>query len=1051
MTTVDNFLKHLTTESKYTDKPENSIRSYIVFVCGVVFLTWYVQWLWNRRYLYIHSRKVPGPIGLPFIGSAYLFFSSQTSDIMKIIIDLQEKYPDIGALWFGTKLYYSVSKPEHIEKILTNSKALDKDFLYKFMTLAIGEGLLTAGVEKWRKHRKVLRPAFSQKILNAYQAIFLEKWENFAEQLQKNVGNKDVDISKMIADSTLDSICETAMGLKMSEQIELTNISETMNRMMEIITYRVIYVWHHLVFTWKLYPLSKEYDKVVRKFKNFTSTIIKKKGQAYNHKQNIEDSVAISGNEESSKTHSFLDLILENTNFTKKELQDELELFLSAGTDTTATAISNTFTVLGIFQDVQQKVLEEVLATLGPDRPVSPSDLPELKYTERVIKESLRLFPVAAHFLRKISEDIDAGDIVFPAGSTVFFGLVHIQRNPQYWPDPLKFDPDRFLPENVAKRHPCTYIPFSYGPRNCIGAQYAMMNMKTTLATVIRRFRIYTKYKTIEEIKLKINVVLRMKEGPKVWVEARRIGLTLKTMSKESIGTSITIDSTSYTEKPENIVTSYIIVVCGVVFLTWYVQWLWNRRYLYIHSRNVPGPLGLPFIGSAYLFFVSKTSDIMETLIDLQKIYPDIGALWFGTRLYYTVSKPEHIEKILTSSKALDKDSLYKFLIFVIGEGLITARGQKWKKHRKIIRPAFNQRILNAYQAVFLEKGEIFADQLQKNVGNKDMDLFELVSNCTLDIICETALGLNMNIQTENSNFSKTLDKIMEITTYRIFHVWHHLVFTWKLYPLSKEYDKVLKVFKTFTSTVIKKKWEAYHHKQKLKDSVSVSEDEESPKEKLAFLDLILENTNFTEEELNEEVELFLIAGTDTTASALSCLFTVLGMFQDVQQNVLEEILAILGPDRQVSPSDLPELKYTERVIKESLRLFPVAAFFLRKISEDIDAGDIVFPAGSTVFFGLVHIQRNPKYWPDPLKFDPDRFLPENVAKRHPCTYIPFSYGPRNCIGGQYAMMNMKTILATVLRRFRIYTKYKTIEEIKLKTNVVLRLKEGPKVWVETR
>ncbi|XP_056646965.1 uncharacterized protein LOC130451760 [Diorhabda sublineata] len=992
MTTVDNFLKHLTTESKYTDKSENSIRSYIVFVCGVVFLTWYVQWLWNRRYLYIHSRKVPGPIGLPFIGSAYLLFLSQTSDIMKIIIDLQEKYSDIAAVWFGTRLYYLVSKPEHIEKILTNSKALDKDPLYKFMTLAIGEGLISAGVEKWRKHRKVLRPAFSQKILNAYQAIFLEKGENFAEHLQKNVGNKDLDITKMIANCTLDSMCETAIGLKMSKQIELTNISETMNRMMEIIIYRTLYIWHHLVFTWKLYPLSKEYDEVVRKFKNFTSTIIEKKRQTNHHKQNIEDSVAISENEESSKTLSFLDLMLENTNFTEKEFQDELELFLSAATDTTAAAISYTFTVLGMFQDVQQKVLEEVLAILGPDRPVSPSDLPELKYTERVIKESLRLFPVAAHFLRKISEDIDAG------------------------------------------------------------AQYAMVNMKTILATVIRRFRIYTKYKTIEEIKLKINVVLKMIEGPKVWVEALwRIGLTLKTMSKESIGTSITIDSTSYTEKPENIVTSYIIVVCGVVFLTWYVQWLWNRRYLYIHSRKVPGPIGLPFIGSAYLFFVSKTSDIMETLIDLQKIYPDIGALWFGTRLYYTVSKPEHIEKILTSSKALDKDSLYKFLVFVIGEGLITARGQKWKKHRKIIRPAFNQRILNAYQAVFLEKGEIFADQLQKNVGNKDMDLFELVSNCTLDIICETALGLNMNIQTENSDFPKALDKIMEITTYRIFHVWHHLVFTWKLYPLSKDYDKVLKVFKTFTSTVIKKKWEAYHHKQKLRGSVSVSEYEESPKEKLAFLDLILENTNFTEEELNEEVELFLIAGTDTTASALSCLFTVLGMFQDVQQNVLEEILAILGPDRQVSPSDLPELKYTERVIKESLRLFPVAAFFLRKISEDIDAGDIVFPAGSSAFFGPVHIQRNPKYWPDPLKFDPDRFLPENVAKRHPCTYIPFSYGPRNCIGGQYAMMNMKTILATVLRRFRIYTKYKTIEEIKLKTNVVLRLKEGPKVWVETR
>ncbi|XP_056646941.1 cytochrome P450 4C1-like [Diorhabda sublineata] len=301
-------------------------------------------------------------------------------------------------------------------------------------------------------------------------------------------------------------------------------------------------------------------------------------------------------------------------------------------------------------------------------------------------------------------------------------------------------------------------------------------------------------------------------------------------LNNSNVDSKSSWNTSKYTEKSDHFIRLYLVVICCTVFFTWYVKWLWNRRYLYIHSRNVPGPYGLPFIGYAYLFFLSEKNDIIKVITDIRKIYPDICALWLGTSLYYAVSKPEHIEKILTSSKALDKDSLHKFLSFVIGEGLLTAKVQKWRKHRKIFRQAFNQRILNAYQAVFLEEGEIFVKQLQKN-------------------------------------------------------------------------------------------------------------------------------------------------GADTTATALNCIFTLLGMFRDVQQNVLEEILAILGPDRPVSPSDLPELKYTERVIKESSRLFPVAALFARNITEDIDAGDIVFPAGSSVVFCKLHIQRNPKYWPEPLKFDPDFYL----------------------------------------------------------------------------
>ncbi|CAG9861617.1 unnamed protein product [Phyllotreta striolata] len=492
--------------------------------------------------------------------------------------------------------------------------------------------------------------------------------------------------------------------------------------------------------------------------------------------------------------------------------------------------------------------------------------------------------------------------------------------------------------------------------------------------------------------------------------------------------------------------TLILSLTCLVLVLSWYIKFLWKRRNLYYLAWNIPGPFALPIIGCAYKFLLSGTTDIMQKLIEVLKEYPDVMRFWFGPKLFIGVSKPEHIEKILTSPKAMNKDDFYKFLSLAIGEGLLTSRGMKWKKHRKTIMPAFNQKILDQYQVeVFAKQSQIFLDLLQKRVGDKDIDLVKMVANCTLSAICQTACGLNIDFQTQNLDFVDNLDKLFEITTYRIFNAQHHLVFSWNWYPLSKEFARVFNNFNDFIRYIVEKNEEAYRERKQRKASGT---DDGLPKT-VAFLDLIKEN--FTHEDLLDEVKIFIAAGTDTTALATCCIFIMLGMHQDVQEKVLDEVLSVVGPDRTPTPSDLPFLKYTERVVKESLRLFPIGVFFLREIVEDIDVGDMIYPAGCSPFFCPFYIHRNPKYWPDPLKFDPDRFLPENVAKRHPCTYLAFSYGPRNCIGGRYAIINIKTIIAMVVRKLIIFTEYKSVEEIKLKLNLTIKLRDGPKVWFENR
>uniref|UniRef100_A0A6P7GYC3 Cytochrome P450 4C1-like isoform X2 n=1 Tax=Diabrotica virgifera virgifera TaxID=50390 RepID=A0A6P7GYC3_DIAVI len=204
----------------------------------------------------------------------------------------------------------------------------------------------------------------------------------------------------------------------------------------------------------------------------------------------------------------------------------------------------------------------------------------------------------------------------------------------------------------------------------------------------------------------------------------------------------------------QNIVSRYLLILCGVIVLTWYLQILWRMRRLYYYYYKSPGPISLPFIGIGYKFLTR-----------------DLGA-------------------------------------FV------------WKKHRRAIKPAFNQKILDAYQDVFWKKAEILADLFKKEVGNKNLELFQSLSCCTLDIICETALGINMNTQTTNEmEFGKALDKLMEITSIRTLNPLHQLEFTWKINPTSREFDKNMKIFDDFVSTVISNKLRDYSNRSTRRNS----------------------------------------------------------------------------------------------------------------------------------------------------------------------------------------------------------------------------------------
>lgn len=187
---------------------------------------------------------------------------------------------------------------------------------------------------------------------------------------------------------------------------------------------------------------------------------------------------------------------------------------------------------------------------------------------------------------------------------------------------------------------------------------------------------------------------------------------------------------------------------------------------------------------------------------------------------------------------------------------------------------------------------------------------------------------------------------------------------------------------------------------------VDVEENDVGEKKRLAFLDLLLESAHngavISDQEIKEQVDTIMFEGHDTTAAASSFFMSLMGIHQEVQQKVYDELYQIFGDsDRPATFQDTLEMKYLERCLMETLRMYPPVPIIARELREDLQlsSGNYVVPAGATVIICTYLLHRDPKIYPNPTKFDPDNFLPERQANRHYYAFIPFSAGPRSCVG----------------------------------------------------
>ncbi|XP_049535220.1 cytochrome P450 4d2-like isoform X2 [Anopheles darlingi] len=410
-------------------------------------------------------------------------------------------------------------------------------------------------------------------------------------------------------------------------------------------------------------------------------------------------------------------------------------------------------------------------------------------------------------------------------------------------------------------------------------------------------------------------------------------------------------------------------------------------------------------------------------------------------------------------AKTIEKTIIYDFMMPWLGSGLVVSTGAKWTQRRKVITPTFHFKILEDFLIIMNHQTDVLIEKLKAHVGGPDFDIYEHVTYCALDIISESAMGVKLNAQhNPHTEYVEAVKEISDIIFKRLFSLGREYKWVFRFQKASRRQDELVKVVHDFAHRVIsERKNQLQDERERQLTDQKLEEIDVYGKRRMTLLDLLLNVTidgkPLSDSDIREEVDTFMFAGHDTTTSCISFACYHLSRNPAIQQKVYEEIQEIVGPDAariELTNSTLQDLRYLDLVIKETLRINPSVPIFGRRSAGDMTIDGVPVPKGMEFGVLIYALHNDPELYPEPERFDPERFSEEAQAARPPYSYIPFSVGARNCIGQRYAMLEIKTMLVKVLANFRLLP-CEDQNRLLIKTDMTLKPVNGAFVKIVNR
>ncbi|KAM9797938.1 cytochrome P450 4A10-like [Neosynchiropus ocellatus] len=460
-------------------------------------------------------------------------------------------------------------------------------------------------------------------------------------------------------------------------------------------------------------------------------------------------------------------------------------------------------------------------------------------------------------------------------------------------------------------------------------------------------------------------------------------------------------------------------LVCLVAIALTLVRSLRRRRELSKRFENFPSPPAHWFFGHVREF--KKDGKDLWRLLEWQRNFSGAIPLWYGPlACVLVVYHPDYVKAVLAISE-FKKEFVYSFIQPWIGEGLLVSNGQRWFRHRRLLNPGFHYDVLKPYVKLMSNSAMTMLDKWESYARSGErLELFEHVSLMTLDSILKCAFSYEGSCQAQSgtNTYIKAVYELSDLANMRFRTFPYHNDVIFYLSPHGFRFRKACRISRKHTEEVIRKRKEILRQEKE--------QGKEQTKRHLDFLDILLlardeTQQGLSDEDIRAEVDTFMFAGHDTTASGISFILYNLANHPEHQKLCREEVMQALEGKDTFEWDDLNKIPYTTMCVKESLRLYPTAPLILRSLTKTLTFPDgRSLPAGTRVGISIFGLHRNPTVWENPSVFDPLRFLPENVSKRSPHAFIPFSAGPRSCIGQNFAMNEMKVVVAQTLRRYQL-------------------------------
>ena len=426
-------------------------------------------------------------------------------------------------------------------------------------------------------------------------------------------------------------------------------------------------------------------------------------------------------------------------------------------------------------------------------------------------------------------------------------------------------------------------------------------------------------------------------------------------------------------------------------------------------SELPPGPRGLDNLR----FLFSTTEDFMKPLCRMARDYGEVASTHARGRHIVAVSSSEAARHVLvTNQDNYSKGIEYELLRIVLGEGLLTSEGEVWRRQRKLVQPMFAKRHLGDFTA---HMTAATADALDGGTlgaaAGETLDVNRAMMELTLDVVGRALFGADLSGETA-ARVGPAMNDVLQLGTRMARRLptyaasmlpGMNLERALVLNPESRRFQRALAELRRVIDDVLVERAARSDPGDDLLGLMVSVRDEET-------------GEAMSRKQIGDELMTFMLAGHETTSNALSWLWRELSLNPWARERLFEEVDSAIG-DRIPTMDDIDSLPWTRACVEEAMRITPPVWMVGRRARSDDEIDGYLVPAGSSVMVLITMIHRDPKLWPNPEGFDPNRFMPGASTDRPKQAYMPFGAGRRICVGSTFAIVEATLLAAMISRR----------------------------------